>query len=141
MEMAKEEIFHTGKVLSIDPQFITVRIISESACASCHASGLCGMSESETKDVTVPTPVTEFYEVGEEVNVSLKASMGHKAVWIAYAAPLVILFAVIMALLGCGVSELVSGLSGIAAVAVYYLCIWLLRSKLQDQYIFRISKK
>ena len=141
MNMAKEEIFHTGRVLSVDPQFMVVRIISESACASCHASALCGMSESETKDITVPTPVSGVYEVGEEVNVSLKASMGHKAVWIAYAIPLVVLTAVIMALLGAGVSELLSGISGIVAVAIYYFLIWVFREKMQNQYIFNVSKK
>ena len=30
---------------------------------------------------------------------------------------------------------------GIGAVAVYYFCIWLLRGRLQDQYIFTIRKK
>ena len=31
--------------------------------------------------------------------------------------------------------------AGIGAVAVYYFCIWLLRGRLQDQYIFTIRKK
>ena len=67
--------------------------------------------------------------------------MGHKAVWIAYALPLVVLLAVIGILLKAGAGELVAGLSGIGAVAVYYLCIWLLRDRLRDQYIFTIRKK
>lgn len=137
----KEEIFHTGRITDIDPQFTTVEIISESACSSCHASALCGMSESKTKQVVVPTTAMPLYEVGEEVNVSLRASMGHKAVWIAYATPLVVLLAVVLILLSAGVSELIAGLAGIGAIALYYLVIWLLRDKLRDQYVFRISKK
>lgn len=138
--MGKESVSHKGRVISADPQFITVEIISESACSSCHAAGLCSLSEQKVKQVVVPTPVSEFYEPGEEVLVSLKASMGHKAVWIAYAVPLFVLLCVIMGLLGSGVGELAAGLSGIGAVAVYYFIIWLLRSRLQDQYVFQISK-
>ena len=139
--MAQETVSHTGKVLSADPQFIQVEIVSESACGACHAKGLCGVGEQKVKQITVPTPVAPFYEVGEEVFVDLKASMGHKAVWIAYALPLVVLLAVIGILLKAGAGELVAGLSGIGAVAVYYLCIWLLRDRLRDQYIFTIRKK
>ena len=138
--MSKDTISHRGRVISAGLQFVTVEIISESACSSCHAAGLCGMSEQKVKQIDVPTPVSEFYEEGEEVCVSLRASMGHKAVWIAYGIPLVVLVAVIMGLLAAGAGELVSGLAGIGALAVYYLCIWLLRSKLQDQYVFTISK-
>ena len=139
--MAQETVSHIGKVISADPQFIQVEIVSESACGACHAKGLCGVGEQKVKQVSVPTPVSPFYEVGEEVFVDLKASMGHKAVWIAYALPLVVLLAVIGILLRAGTGELTAGLGGIAAVAVYYLCIWLLRRRLRDQYIFTIRKK
>ncbi len=136
-----ETVSHSGKVIAADPQLITVEIVSESACSACHAKGLCGVGEQRVKQVSVPTPVSEFYEIGEEVWVDLKASMGHKAVWIAYVTPLAVLVAVIMVLLRSGAGELVAGLAGIAAVAVYYFCVWLLRDRLRDQYIFMIRKK
>ena len=139
--MAQETVSHIGKVISADPQFIQVEIVSESACGACHAKGLCGVGEEKVKQVSVPTPVAPCDEVGEEVFVDLKASMGHKAVWIAYALPLVVLLAVIGILLRAGTGELTAGLGGIGAVAVYYFCIWLLRGRLQDQYIFTIRKK
>ena len=139
--MSQETVSHSGRIVSIDPQLITVEIVSESACGACHAKGLCGVGEQKVKQVSVPTPVPPFFEVGEEVYVDLKASMGHKAVWIAYALPLVVLLAVIGLLLKAGAGELVAGLAGIGAVAVYYFCIWLLRGRLRDQYIFTIRKK
>ena len=123
--MAKESIAHSGKVLEINPQFITVEILSQSACASCHAAGLCGMSEAQKK----------------EVIVTLESTMGYKAVWIAYMVPLVVLLAGIFVSLGCGLGELASALVGIGVTAVYYFVIWLLRDKLRDQYVFEISKK
>jgi sigma-E factor negative regulatory protein RseC len=139
--MSQESISHSGKVIAADPRLITVEIVSESACGACHAKGLCGIGEQKVKQVVVPTPVTESYAIGEEVYVDLKASMGHKAVWIAYALPLAVLVAVILVLLQAGAGELVAGLAGIGAVAVYYFCVWLLRDRLRDQYIFTIRKK
>ena len=139
--MAKESIAHSGKVLEINPQFITVEILSQSACASCHAAGLCGMSEAQKKEVIVRTPSSEFYEIGEEVTVTLESTMGYKAVWIAYMVPLVVLLTGIFVSLGCGLGELASALVGIGVTAVYYFVIWLLRDKLRDQYVFEISKK
>ena len=139
--MARDsKISHTGKVVEATSDFITVQIVSESACAACHASSLCSMSEAVEKTISVSTPAYEFYEIGEEVEVSLKASMGHKAVWIAYAIPLVVLMAAIGIASAAGAGELYCGLAGIGAVAVYYLLVYLFRDKLKDQYIFEISK-
>ena len=139
--MSQESISHSGEVVAADPRFITVEIVSESACGACHAKGLCGVDSQKVKQVVVPTPVSEFYEIGEEVYVDLRASMGHKAVWIAYALPLAVMVGVIMILLRAGAGELTAGLAGIGAVAVYYFCVWLLRDRLRDQYVFTIRKK
>ncbi len=139
--MAREEISHTGKIVDIDPQFTTVEIVSEAACASCHAAGLCGISEYKTKAVQVPTSATVLYEPGEEVDVVLKASMGHKAVWLAYVLPLVILLGGILLALKLGAGELLAALAAVGAVCLYYLGIYLLRDKLRDEYIFTIRKK
>lgn len=135
----EEEIRHNGRIVDIAPDHITVEIVSESACASCHAASLCGMSEGKIKTVDVlPAP---GYEIGEEVEVSLRKTMGFKAVWIAYVIPLVLLMAVLLALVSYGVGELPSGLCAIAAVAVYYLGVFLFRNKLNNEYSFYIKKK
>ncbi|MDO5442848.1 MAG: SoxR reducing system RseC family protein [Bacteroidia bacterium] len=134
-----ENIAHKGRIVSITPQFTTVEIVSESACSSCHAASLCGMSEYTNKAIEVPTRAWDSYEVGQEVNVVLKASMGHKAVWLAYVVPLFVMIAVLMGLLAAGAGELMAGLTGIAAIGVYYLIIWLLRGRLRNEYVFEIN--
>ena len=136
--MKKEEITHKGRIVEITPEFTTVEIVSESACSACHAKGLCGVSESKTKAVQLPTRGWDNWQVGDEVSVCLKASMGHKAVWIAYVIPLVVLVSVLLALAPKG--ELLAGLCAIGAVALYYLLIFLMRGKLRDQYVFSIRK-
>ena len=134
-----ESINHKGKVVSITPQLTTVEIVSESACSSCHAAGLCGMSEYTTKAIEVPTRVWDHFEVGQEVNVVLKASMGHKAVWLAYVAPLIVMTAVLMGMLALGAGELAAGIAGIGAACIYYLVIWLFRGRLRNEYVFEIN--
>lgn len=134
-----ETVNHKGRIVSITPQFTTVEIVSESACSSCHAAGLCGMSEYTKKAIEVPTRAWDNYEIGQEVNVTLKASMGHKAVWLAYVAPLLVMMAVLLGMLAAGAGELVSGVAGIAAAGIYYFVIWLLRDRLRKDYIFEIN--
>ena len=139
--MTKEEIAHKGKIVETTPDFITVEIISESACSSCHAAGLCGISEYKSKAVQVPATSRDFYEVGEEVDVVLKASMGHKAVWLAYVIPLVVLLVFILIPNALGKSELVSALCGFFAVAAYYWLLYAFRDRLRNEYVFTIRKK
>lgn len=135
-----DEIAHDGRIVEITPQAITVEIVSSSACSACHAKGLCGVSESTVKKIQVPFDFGQW-SVGEEVNVFLKKTMGYKAVWIAYVAPLGILLAVLLGLMAAGVAELISGLAAIGGVALYYFVIWLLRSKLRNEYTFYIKQK
>lgn len=138
--MIMEEIVHKGKIVEIDPQFTTVEIIAESACATCHAAGLCGVSEYKSKAVQVPTSSSVLYEVGDEVEVVLTATMGHKAVWIAYVIPLILLLVFILLPLKLGKSELVSALCGFFAVASYYWFIFAFRNVLKNEYVFKIRK-
>ena len=130
---------HTGKVVSMTPKTTTVQIVSHSACSECHAAGLCGLSEYTEKAVEVPTSPSATYGVGDEVQVVLKASMGFKAVWIAYFLPLVVLLAITLGLIAAGVPEVLSGLAGIGAVALYYLIVWIRRDRLRNEYVFTIQ--
>ena len=134
-----ETVAHKGRIVRITPQFTTVEIVSESACSSCHAASLCGMSENTKKAIEVPTRAWDNYEVGQEVNVVLKASMGHKAVWLAYVIPLVIMVAVLLGMMAAGAGELLSGVVAIDSVALWYFVLWLLRGRLQNEYIFEIN--
>lgn len=139
--MAKDDISHTGKIIEITPEFTTVEIVSSSACSSCHAKGLCGMSEDKVKTIMVPTDPYASYSAGDEVNVLLKKTMGLKAVWISYVIPLAILMILILSLSAVTVHEVYAGLGSVAGVALYYLVIYLLRDKLSKDFVFYIKEK
>lgn len=138
--MPVADISHIGKIVAIAPDFITVEIVAESACATCHAASLCGTADTTHKAISVPATLGNW-QVGQEVKVLLKRSMGFKAVWLAYAIPLAVLLGVLLALNAAGLSELASGLIAIAAVGVYYLVLWLFRDKLRNEYSFYIKEK
>lgn len=135
----KKEIYHDGKIIEITPEFTSVEIISSSACSQCHAKGLCGFSEEESKVVMVPTsPYTER-KVGDTVTLALKQTMGLKAVWISYVIPLIILMILVLSLSSVIDNEVWTGLTAIGGVAFYYLVIWLLRDKLKNEFVFYIK--
>ena len=137
---SNSEISHRGRVVSVTPEVTTVEIISESACSACHAKGFCSLGEAKVKRIEVPTSGWSGIGPGDEVEVVLKASMGHKAVLLAYVIPLVLLVAVLLGAVSAGAEELYAGLAAIAAVAVYYFCLWLMRGRLRNEYIFNIKK-
>ncbi|MBP5522417.1 MAG: SoxR reducing system RseC family protein [Bacteroidales bacterium] len=131
-----EQITHKGRIVAIDPDITTIEIIAESACASCHAKGLCGLGEEKVKQVQVRTSAWNPHNVGDEVEVVLKKSIGYKAVFIAYGLPLVVLFVALMLLGALGVGELWAGLGALGAVAVCYFVLFLFRNKISKEYSF-----
>ena len=52
---AKDTIEHDGIVIKVEDNAIIVQIQNQSACASCHSKGACGLSEVAQKNITVVT--------------------------------------------------------------------------------------
>ena len=135
----KNEIVHAGRILEITPDFTTVQIIVSSACSSCHAKSLCGMSEEEEKVIMLPTDPYATYNVGDQVQVCTKMSMGLKAAWISYVIPLAVLMVMILTLTSAGVNEFISAAAAVGGVGLYYFIIWLLRDRLNNEFVFYIK--
>ena len=140
MSKRAEEIRHSGIVKEITPSTIVVEIEGKSACSQCHAKGACAASESKIKRIDVRRTPNVEVEVGERVEVVLKASLGLKAVFISYVLPLIILLILLLTLPNMGVSELLTGLISLLAVGGYYVVIYLLRKRLAAQFDFVIAK-
>lgn len=137
---SSSEISHRGRIVSVTPELTKVQIVSESACAACHAKGLCSLGDSKVKEIELPTRGWDNWQPGDEVSVVLRTSMGHKAVWLAYVVPLILMVAALLGTLSAGGSELLAGLVAIAVLALYYLGLWLLRGRLRNEYIFNIKQ-
>ncbi len=142
--MSKERIEHEGTVIAVDKDYISVEILNKSACAACHAKGVCGASEQSVKVVDVAQDITTLacdFQVGERVNVVMSSSMGVTAIWLCYVVPLIVLMASILILSKCGVGELAVGLVSLGVVAVYYFGVYLFRNKISKIFTFSIEKQ
>ena len=135
----KNAIAHSGRIVEITPDFTTVEIIATSACSSCHAKELCGMSEDKEKLIMVPTDGFAERKVGDEVQVLTKMTMGLKAVWISYVIPLVILMILILSLSKAFDNEFLCGLAAVVGVGLYYFGIWLFKDRLSNEFVFYIK--
>lgn len=131
-----EEVSHKGIVKEIRSGNTYVEIVSESACGTCKAASMCSSAEAVKKDIIVPT--TGGYKVGDHVEVVLTKSMGMTAVLLAYILPLIILILTVTILSYTGVNELVSGLSAILGIGIYYLILYMFRNSLSRKYVFVI---
>ena len=92
-----EVISHKGRVTGCEGGKVSVEIVSESACAACHAAGLCTMAESSKKIIEVPLVPGESYVTGQEVEVCLARKSGLKAVLFSYVIPVMFLLILIFA--------------------------------------------
>lgn len=137
-------IAHEGKVIGIFDNYIRVEIVNKSACAACHAKGVCAASNESIKYVDVPITLgtmNRTYEEGERVVVLLKSSLAPRAVLLAYGVPLALLLVAMLTASSCGLSELWVGLTGIAVVVLYYIGLAFFRNRLSRVFTFSIEKQ
>lgn len=134
-------IDHEGVVKSITPSVISVEILNKSMCAACHAKSACTMIDMSIKTINVPNLQNESYEVGEEVLIVMKKTLGLRAVWISYVIPLIILMILLLSLPYLNFSELGTGLGAVLGLCIYYLGVFLFKEKLAKEFTFAIEKK
>lgn len=139
--MATNNVTHSGKVIGVFRDTVTVAVESSEACGSCASRSACSLGvQSNTRNILITTPNASSFSVGEIVRVATRTQMGLLAVLLCYAMPAVVLVAVLAAAVLCGVSEGVAALISLGSVAIYFGILWLLRDKLAQKISFTIEK-
>ena len=123
-------IQHRGIVKNIENNTVFVRIEQQSACSACHARSACLASDKAEKII----------EPGEEVVVSVRSSMGIRAVVLAFVLPFILVVTVVFAGIGLTGDESIGGLAGLAFLLHYYILIYLFRNKINKRFLFTVSK-
>ena len=137
----KRALQHRGVVQSVADGRVTVSVKPESACAGCHAKGVCGESGSE-RLITVVTDRASEYGVGERVVVALlKESMAMSSVVWGYVVPLVVLLAALFGSVALGFSDGASALISLVAVAIYYAGLYIARRVFERKIEFTIFRE
>jgi sigma-E factor negative regulatory protein RseC len=134
-----DQISHTGIIRTISKDTINVAIISESACASCHAKGFCTASDMKEKTIEVRNTDHAEHKVGECVNLVMQRSMGLKAVFYGYFLPFIVLMATLLGTMNITNNEGLSGLFALLVLAPYYFALYLLREKLKSKFEFSLA--
>jgi sigma-E factor negative regulatory protein RseC len=132
---------HRGVVTSVDADAVTVSVMAESACAGCHAKGICGESGAE-RIIRVVTPDASAYSVDDRVVVALKRqSMAMSSVVWGYIVPLVVLLVALFGSVALGFSDGVAAIASIVSVAIYYAGLYLTRKIFERKIEFTIFKE
>ena len=137
--MSEDTISHEGIVTRITDDELEIKILAQSACASCHAKSACGMGEQAEKILTVPKPNDREFQLLQKVNVTMAVGQGNKAAILAYLVPIIVLLAALFICLGVGLGEGWSALISIAALIPYYIVLYLKRDKLKRRFEYRIE--
>ena len=133
-------IRHDGVVDSIEGDCIHVRIVQASACAACGAKSLCSAAESKEKIIDVYGADTAAYQVGQRVMVEGAASMGMKAVRLAFLFPLLLLVAAVALVMWLADgNEALAALAALLVLTFYFLLLFANKKKLAREFTFIIK--
>ena len=132
-------VTHKGKVIYLEGLDVRVMIESMSACAACHAKGMCTLSDKEDKiiDIKVSAERAAKLNVGDEVMVAVSQQRGMQAVLLAYILPAIVVILSLILLLKL-LPEPLAILSALAVLGIYYYMLYLFRNKLNAKFIMSI---
>ena len=132
-------VTHKGKVIHLEGLDVRVMIESISACAACHAKGMCTLSDKEDKiiDIKVSAERAAKLNVGDEVMVAVSQQRGMQAVLLAYIWPAIVVILSLILLLKL-LPEPLAILSALAVLGGYYYVLYLFRNKLNAKFIMSI---
>ena len=132
---------HRGVVESVAGDTVIVSVVPESACAGCHAKGICGERGSK-REIVVKTPYAAEYTPGESVIVALEHSnMGVMSVVWSYVVPLIILVGVLFGARAFGFDDGVAAISSMGAMSLYFIALYLMRKMFDKKIKFTIIKE
>lgn len=140
MSNQEETIRHPGLVDHIDGNHVFVKIMSQSACSTCHAKAMCSIAEVEEKIVEVIADNPGQLKKGEMVMVAMKKSLGGSAVFLGYILPLIILVAALVVFIKVTGNEGLSALISLALLVPYYLILFKLKDRLKNKFSFRLER-
>ena len=137
----RDSLQHRGIVESVEGRVVTVSVDRESACAGCHAKGICG-SSGEKRLIAVETEYAATFERGERVVVALLSQrMGFSSVIWGYVLPLVVMLTLLFGIKVAGGTDGIAAIASLGGVALYYVVLYVLRQTIERKIKFTIIKE
>jgi sigma-E factor negative regulatory protein RseC len=137
----KEHIVtHSGIVNKVGDNKIQVSIISKAACVSCEINESCSLSDMEEKIIDVDLlDDNRRFEVGQQVVIEMKESLGTWAVLLGYVFPFLLVFISLIIYTAIGMNEGLAGLFSVLVLAPYYIILYLSRRFLRKKFTYQIQ--
>jgi len=128
-----------GIVEEVREKSILVRFQSSPACGNCMAKSVCAPGSVE-KNLIEISHKNDSYSAGDPVKILISRSMGIKALFLGYLLPFFIVVLMLILTKIIGFDELASGLVSLSVLLPYYLTLYFLREKVNQNFIFTIMK-
>ncbi|MBO7200155.1 MAG: SoxR reducing system RseC family protein [Bacteroidales bacterium] len=132
-------VSHKGVVVAVDGRRLKVQIESVSACAACHAKGMCTLSDKEEKLIDIEMPNGMEKKVGDVVTVVVTQQRGMQAVVLAYILPAIVVILSLVGLLNI-VSEPAAIILSLLSLAVYYILLYLFRNRISSKFVMTLAE-
>ena len=132
---------HRGIVERIVGDIVYVSVEQQSACAACHAKGIC-TEQGAKRTIEVRSDHASQYNVGDRVIVALlNNAMGFSSIIWGYMLPLMVLIVGLLLCKAIGLGDGPSAVISIVAVAIYYGAMYIFRNKIEKKIQFTIIKE
>lgn len=134
-----DNIRHSATVEKIENGQYIIKIVSLSACASCHAKSACPTSDKKDKYIEIPINKCRELAIGESVNVIISQENGQTAFIIAYTIPVIIIVLTVIILKLTNTAQGVSAIIILAVIATYFIGLYTLRGKLEKKIKIKVE--
>jgi len=132
-------IRHKALVKKVNGDTMTVTITNQSACAACHAKGVCTVADFQEKEIEI-TPIQSNYEPGQQVTVLFRESAGFTALFYGYILPFLLVLLTLIVIFPLTNNELLSGLLALAVLIPYYTTLYFFRHNLKKVFKFEVEE-
>jgi sigma-E factor negative regulatory protein RseC len=132
---------HDGIVVGIRDHHVQVKIVSQSACARCHARGVCSAADMGEKIIDAVSISVQSLQKGDAVTVFMEEKMGRQAVFYGFFLPFIVMIAVLFGSYALGSGDIKAALLGIGSLLPYYLLLYIFRDKIEKDFRFTVEKK
>ena len=134
-----ECIEQKGIVEDIKANRIRIRFQPLSVCDNCQTKSICNLKGNQGNSIEI-IDKSGIYEVGDEVNLIIKKSLGYAALFLGYLLPLIIVLLFLFLFFSFGYNEILAGLGSLSMLAAYYLILYLIRSNISDRFKITLEK-
>lgn len=137
--MGTDVIQHTGEIIAIENGVAKVLIMQTSACSTCHAKSVCGVSDKKEKIIEAEVNSNDF-NVGDSVCVVGQKSLGITAVLLAYVVPFALMIVTMLIASRITEAEWIIGTVSLAVLVPYFVILRLMKSAIQAKFKFYVTK-